>query len=112
MPRKPLRTSHSAENLTPARELDLMRLAATIEETLHTVRRLETLIEDRSDSERRLTVTIGEAAKMLSCTTRHVRDLIRKGELDGVGEGRDRWVTMDSLRRYIRKHGSKDGKHG
>jgi excisionase family DNA binding protein len=51
-----------------------------------------------------LQVTVLEAARLLSYDTRTIRQLITKGELSAVGQGRLRRVDMQSLHEYQRRH--------
>ena len=51
-----------------------------------------------------LQVTIHEAARLLAYNTRTIKQLIDRGELPTVGEGRLRRVPMQSLLEYQQRN--------
>ena len=59
------------------------------------------LAQDGQQGIVKLQVTIAEAATLLSFTSRTVRRLLQRGELDFVGHGRGRRIPMESLKAYI-----------
>jgi excisionase family DNA binding protein len=45
-------------------------------------------------------MNLEQAAKYLSLSGRHIRNLVREHKLDSVGDGRNKRITTESLRRY------------
>jgi excisionase family DNA binding protein len=48
-------------------------------------------------------LTIGATARLLSCSTRHVHELIRRGDLEAIGHRRGRRVITASVDAYIER---------
>jgi excisionase family DNA binding protein len=57
----------------------------------------------------RLQVSIAEAALMLDYSDRTIRRLIAAGELEAVGKGGLRRVTVVSIEAYQQRHSSRKG---
>src|SRR5580704_14309041 len=51
----------------------------------------------------RLVVRPRRACYVLDCGTTHLYDLLNDGELESFVRGRARWITVESIRRYIAK---------
>jgi hypothetical protein len=49
----------------------------------------------------RLLVRPRRACHVLDCGTTHLYDLLNAGELESFVDGRARWITVESIRRYI-----------